>query len=88
MSSKKTMTKVLVDIAVYKDADGWWRWRMKHENGKIIGASTEAYKRRTDAFHNLLLVTGWEPRLPVLRGDREPVHTWLIELSLVRRSWQ
>lgn len=33
---------------------GQYRWRMKSaKNGKIIGASTESYKRRIDALKNL-----------------------------------
>ena len=40
-------------VEVYKKG-GQWRWRMRdRRNGKTIGASTEAYKRRIDAIRNL-----------------------------------
>lgn len=40
-------------IALYKTKGGW-HWRMTDvRNGKIIGASTESYKRRIDCVRNL-----------------------------------
>lgn len=41
---------------IYKSR-GQWRWRMKDRNGKIIGASTEAYRRLKDCRANLKRVT-------------------------------
>lgn len=40
-------------------ADGF-RWQIKAANGRIIGASTEAYKRRGAMLRNLREVTGIE----------------------------
>ena len=40
-------------VELYK-RNGQWRWRMRdYRNKKIIGASTEGYKRRVDAIKNL-----------------------------------
>ena len=41
-------------LTIYKDASKQWRWRITAPNGKIIGASTESYKRRRDCEQNLL----------------------------------
>jgi uncharacterized protein YegP (UPF0339 family) len=30
-----------------------WRWRVRANNGKIIGASSESYWNRKDCEHNL-----------------------------------
>lgn len=36
-----------------------WRWQMRDaRNGRIIGASTEAYMRRSSCLRNLERVTG------------------------------
>ncbi len=32
---------------------GKWRWRVKHRNGRVLFASTEAYSRRCDALRPL-----------------------------------
>jgi uncharacterized protein YegP (UPF0339 family) len=37
---------------------GGWRWTLRARNGRIIGASTQAYKRRADAFRNIKRVIG------------------------------
>jgi len=40
-------------VELYK-SKGQWRWRMTDaRNGKIIGASSEGYKRKVDAVKNL-----------------------------------
>lgn len=45
-------------IIVYRSR-GNWRWRMQcARNGKIVGASSEGYRRRAAAMHNLETVTG------------------------------
>ena len=44
-------------IRVYRD-DGW-RWQMRDaRNGRVIGASTEAYVRQSACLRNLERVTG------------------------------
>jgi len=37
---------------VYQDKRGEWRWRRKASNGQIVGASSEGYKKRSDAEAN------------------------------------
>ncbi len=37
---------------IYKDASGAWRWRRKAANGKIVGASSEGYKNKSDCKDN------------------------------------
>ena len=40
---------------------GAWRWRVTAPNGRIIGASTEAYVDRDKAVANCERVTGRTP---------------------------
>lgn len=43
-------------LTIYKDSRKQWRWRVTAENGKIIGASSESYKRRKDCKENVDLL--------------------------------
>ena len=36
----------------YKDNSGEHRWRRKASNGRIVGAATEGYTKKTDAVKN------------------------------------
>jgi uncharacterized protein YegP (UPF0339 family) len=36
-------------LAVYRDAAGEWRWRLKARNGRVLGDSGEGYTRRASA---------------------------------------
>jgi uncharacterized protein YegP (UPF0339 family) len=46
-------------VYVHRDSQRQWRWTVRHAvNGKTIGASSEAYKRRGDAIKNLKQLTG------------------------------
>lgn len=47
-----------VKVKVYKDRKNKWRWQMKVDNGRIVGASTEGYSKRRLALENLEVVTG------------------------------
>lgn len=47
---------MIVILTLYRSRG--WRWRMTARNGKVIGSSTEGYRRRCDAARNLLIVTG------------------------------
>jgi uncharacterized protein YegP (UPF0339 family) len=38
---------------------GEWRWTMRARNGRIVGASTEGYKRRAAAIANMHTVTNF-----------------------------
>lgn len=44
-------------ITIYKKR-GEWRWRLQAANRVIVGASSEAYKRRSRCLDNLYDVTG------------------------------
>jgi uncharacterized protein YegP (UPF0339 family) len=43
----------------YRDRSGDWRWRRKARNGRIVGASTEGYRKAADAIANARR-NGWE----------------------------
>lgn len=49
--SKKPKNKP--GLHFYKDEKGEWRWKIVASNGRIIGASTEGYKRLRSAEQNL-----------------------------------
>lgn len=40
---------------VYKDKQGFWRWRLRAANNEII-ASGEAYENKADCLHAISLV--------------------------------
>ena len=44
---------------IYKDAEEHWRWRRTAPNGNIIGASSQAYKNKTDCEGNARR-NGWK----------------------------
>ena len=37
---------------IYQDRKGEYRWRCKAQNGNIVGAATEGYKKRVDCVAN------------------------------------
>jgi len=41
---------------LYKDTAGYWRWRLKATNGKIIADSGEGYANKSDAERGIVLV--------------------------------
>lgn len=43
---------------LYKDASGYWRWRFKAANNRIIADSGESYHNKTDAIWAINLVRG------------------------------
>ncbi|MDR2439949.1 MAG: DUF1508 domain-containing protein [Planctomycetaceae bacterium] len=43
----------------YQDKAGEWRWRRIASNGKIVGASTEGYKNKSDCEKNARR-NGWK----------------------------
>lgn len=53
-------------VTLYRDRRAEWRWQLKGGNGKIIGASSEGYRRRGAMLLNLFAVTrirvtdGWK----------------------------
>ena len=44
---------------IYKDSQKEWRWERKALNGKIVGASTEGYKNKSDCEANAKR-NGWK----------------------------
>jgi len=48
----------LLTLQFYKSASGW-RWRLRAANGKIIGASTEAYRHGKNCVKNFVFLTGY-----------------------------
>jgi uncharacterized protein YegP (UPF0339 family) len=44
---------------IYQDKAGEWRWRRTASNGKIVGASTEGYKNKSDCEKNARR-NGWK----------------------------
>ena len=43
---------------VYKDAAGFWRWRLLAANNRIIANSGESYHNKQDCLHAIDLVKG------------------------------
>jgi len=37
---------------IYEDAQGNWRWQRVAANGRIVGASSESYRNRSDCVAN------------------------------------
>lgn len=47
-------------LTLYKmPSNGQWRWNLRARNGRIIGASTEAYRTRGAAIKNIFAVTSF-----------------------------
>jgi hypothetical protein len=85
--SRKLGERIYVTISIFKSPNGW-RWQIREiQSNKIIGASTEAYGKRIDAFKNLQAVTGWEPRFIPARGERQKVYRWDVYLATYRQDW-
>jgi uncharacterized protein YegP (UPF0339 family) len=38
-------------IEVYQDNDGDWRWQVIAANGRIVGVSSEGYRKRADCLY-------------------------------------
>ena len=43
-------------LTVKKDGRGKWRWTLKADNGRTIGASSQGYMRRADCLRNIYRV--------------------------------
>ena len=41
---------------IYKDVQGYWRWRLKASNGRIIADSGEGYWNKQDCLAGIGLV--------------------------------
>lgn len=61
-----------------------WRWQMRDaRNGRVIGASSEAYQRRAACLANLWRVTGASVRV----GTRERKAIYTRCAGLGAREW-
>lgn len=64
-------------IYLYRSHSGW-RWRIRDSrNGRIIAASTEAYRDRKAALRNLNRVTRSNFAVPI--RSRSPTFSWACE---------
>jgi len=43
---------------LYKDAAGYWRWRLKANNARTIADSAESYYNKSDCISAINLVQG------------------------------
>ena len=41
---------------IYRDSQGYWRWRLRAANQKIIADSGEGYFNKADCYHGIQLV--------------------------------
>lgn len=41
---------------MYKDSQGYWRWRLRAANNEIIAVSSESYYNKADCRHSIDLV--------------------------------
>lgn len=48
---------------LYRDGQGFWRWRLRAANGQII-ASGEGYHNRSDAIHAVTLIMDTNRQTP------------------------
>ena len=46
----------MAEFEVYEDKAGEWRWRLRANNGEIIGDSGEGYVYKHDCEHGIELV--------------------------------
>ena len=46
----------MLDLEVYKDVAGEWRWRATHANGEVMAVSSEGYTTRAACEHSLRTV--------------------------------
>lgn len=54
-----------MEFQVYKDAKGYWRWRFRASNGRIIADSAESYVNRDGALYGIRLIKDEGPNAPV-----------------------
>lgn len=54
--SKKRCDATKTTLMTYKDNSNEYRWQVKHDNGNIIGMSSEGYKNQMDMLDNISLV--------------------------------
>jgi uncharacterized protein YegP (UPF0339 family) len=48
--------RMAVTFELYQDATRQWRWRLRHQNGRIIAESGEGYVAKADALNGIEVV--------------------------------
>lgn len=56
------------NIQFYQDAKGEWRWRVRADNGNVVGDSGEGYKNLGDAIRGLQALGEFLVRVTVKGG--------------------
>ena len=46
----------MLRFEIYREANGDWRWRLRHQNGNVIADSSEGYRRREDCERGIAIV--------------------------------
>ena len=41
---------------IYRDAQNYWRWRLRAANNETIAVSSESYHNKSDCLHSINLV--------------------------------
>jgi len=54
---------------LFKDEADKWRWRLRHDNGKIIASSGENFERRAGAENGIESVKENAPGAPIVEVD-------------------
>lgn len=66
---------------LYQNSLKEWEWKIVNgktfESKKIVGASTEGYKRRAKCIENYILITGDLKRIPLFdeKGSQQQITT-------------
>lgn len=45
-----------MELTFYKDAGGKYRWRVRADNGRIVGASSQGFASKQKAEENLFIL--------------------------------
>lgn len=64
----KSKAKPRLKVTYHQEQNGDWRWTaVDSRNGKIVGASSEGYRKQKSVVHNaeMLLAGGYSPEFRV-----------------------
>jgi uncharacterized protein YegP (UPF0339 family) len=51
---------------IYCDAEGEYRWRLRHENSNVIADFGKGYKQMVDCRHGVMVITSLPGTTPVV----------------------
>jgi uncharacterized protein YegP (UPF0339 family) len=57
--------EVNMRFELYRDAEGDYRWRLRHQNGNVIADSGEGYRRIEDCKHAIMIITSLPATTPI-----------------------